>query len=157
MEAALSLQIHHSRVEVRGGAVEIDGLVVDDRTLAELVQRRLEQGVGGEETVTDALEIGARVLDREATAAEVDFVKREFEKLSGQVDRTFTDSAKAVVDQMQKQLERFLDGDSGAMAKALDSHSEDLAKVIAENFGADRSTAVQHQLREAMAKQLQEQ
>src|ERR687894_822522 len=135
MEAALSLQIHHSRVEVRGGAVEIDGLVVDDRTLAELVQRRLEQGVGGEETVTDALEIGARVLDREATGAEVDFVKREFEKLSGEVERSFADKARAVAEDMQKQFERFLGEDSGAMTKALDSHSEELGELIARHFG----------------------
>src|SRR5918997_268207 len=156
MEAALSLQIHHSRVEVRGGAVEIDGLVVDDRTLAELVQRRLEQGVGGEETVTDALEIGARVLDREATGAEVDFVKREFEKLSGQVDRTFSDKARTIVEHMQKQFERFLGEDSGAMAKALDAHSQEMEQVLTEHFGKDRSTAVQHQLRELLAKQMQE-
>src|SRR3712207_6733270 len=122
MEAALSLHVNTPHVEVRDGRVEVDGLVVDDRTLADLVVRRLEQGVAGEETVTDALEIGARVLDREATAAEVDFVRREFEKLSGQVDRTFSDKARTIVEHMQKQFERFLGEDSGAMAKALDAH-----------------------------------
>jgi hypothetical protein len=156
MEAALPLKLAKGRVEVRGDAVEIDGLVVDDRTLAELVLRRLEQGVDGEDTVTDALEIGARVLDREATGAEVDFVKREFEKLSGQVDRTFSDKARAVVDEMHKQFERFLGEDSGAMAKALDAHSEELENALAEHFGKDRATAVQHQLRELLAKQMQE-
>ncbi len=157
MEAALSLQIPQARVEVHEPAtVTIDGLSVEDRTLAELVARRREQGVAAEDTVTDALEIGARVLDREATGAEVDFVKREFEKLSGQVDRTFSDKARVIVDHMQRQFERFLGEDSGAMAKALDAHSDEMEQVLAEHFGNDRSTAVQHQLRELLAKQMQE-
>ena len=156
MEAALSLEIPTGRVELRGGAVVIDGLVVEDPTLAEVLARRLEQGVPAEETVTDALEIGARVLDREATAAEVDFVRREFEKLSGEVDRTFSDRARGVVEQMQKQLERFLGEGSGAMTKALDAHAGELEKALAEHFGADRSTAVQHQVRELISRSLRE-
>ena len=134
----------------------IDGLVVEDRTLAELIERRLEQGVAAEETAADALEIGARVLDREATGAEVDFVKREFEKLAGEVERSFADRARAVAEHMERQLEQFLGEDSGAMARALDAHSDELEELVAQHFGADRSTAVQHQLREGMTKLLQE-
>ena len=156
MEAALSFPISQPRVEVHGDRVEIDALTVDDRTLAELVERRAEQGVGGEDTVRDALEIGARVLDREATGAEVDFVKREFEKLSSEVERSFADKARAVAEHMQNQFERFLGEDSGAMTKALDSHSEELGELIARHFGGDRNTAVQHQLRELMSRALQE-
>ncbi|HLL86312.1 MAG TPA: hypothetical protein VK387_03255, partial [Thermoleophilaceae bacterium] len=100
--------------------------------------------------------IGARVLDREATGAEVDFVRREFEKLSSEVERSFADKARAVAEHMQSQFERFLGEDSGAMAKALDSHSEELGELIARHFGGDRSTAVQHQLRELMSRALQE-
>jgi hypothetical protein len=156
MEAALTFPIPQARVEVRGSTVTIDGLAIDDRTLAELVERRAEHGVAAEETIGDALEIGARVLDREATGAEVDFVKREFERLSSEVERSFADKARAVAEHMQKQFERFLGEDSGAMAKALDSHSEELGELIARHFGGDRSTAVQHQLRELMARALQE-
>ena len=156
MEAALTFPLSHARVHVRGDTVSIDGLAVEDRTLAELLERRCEQGVSSEDTVRDALEIGARVLDREATGAEVDFVRREFEKLSGEVERSFTEKARAVAEHMQGQFERFLGEDSGAMAKTLDSHSDQLAELIARNFGGDRSTAVQHQLREHMAKALQE-
>ena len=136
--------------------MSIDGLSVEDRTLAELVERRTGQGVTGGETVRDALEIGARVLDREATGAEVDFVRREFEKLSGEVERSFADKARTVAEHMQKQFERFLGEDSGTMAKALDSHSEELGELIERHFGGDRSTAVQHQLRELMSRALQE-
>jgi hypothetical protein len=156
MEAALTFPIPQPRVEVRGDTVTIDGVAVKDRTLAELVAHRLEQCYAGEDTVRDALEIGARVLDREATGAEVDFVRREFEKLSGEVERSFADKARAVAEHMQKQLERFLGEDSGAMAKALDSHSEELNELIKRHFGGDRSTAVQHQMRELMTRALQE-
>jgi hypothetical protein len=156
MEAALTFPISPPRVDVRDGTVSIDGLRVDDRTLADLVERRIEQGVSAEETVGDALEIGARVLDRESTGAEVDFVRREFEKLSGEVERSFADKARAVAEHMQKQFERFLGEDSGVMGKALDAHAEALGEELARNFGGDRSTAVQHQIRELTAKALRE-
>ena len=67
MEAAMKLQaIEESvagaaAVETRGDEVLIDGLVVTDRTLVELIERRLERDVASEETVADALAIGARV------------------------------------------------------------------------------------------------
>jgi len=157
MEAARPLQLTPRAVELRDGAVFIDGLVVQDRTLVELVQRRLEQQIEAGQTVTDALEIGARVLDREATAAEVDFVKRELERAFTDLDRSFSDRAVKITEELEERLEAFLGEDSGAMAKALDSHSQELGELITANFGSDRSTAVQHQLRETMAKALLEQ
>src|SRR5688500_12837953 len=101
MEAALTFPISPARVDVRDGVITIDGLRVEDHTLADLVERRLEQGVAGEDSVRDALEIGARVLDRESTGAEVDFVRREFEKLSGEVERSFAEKARHVGEQLQ--------------------------------------------------------
>jgi hypothetical protein len=156
MEAVTALQIGMRQVEIRDGAVVIDGLVVDDRTLVDVIERRLERDIGAEETVTDAIEIGARVLDREATSAEVDFVKHEFERVSTEVERAFADRARQLGESLQEQLERFLGEDSGAMAKALDSHAEELAELIAEHFGGDRSTAVQHQLKELVTRLLNE-
>ncbi len=156
MEAARALQLHQPAVEVRDGAVRIDGMVIPDRTLVELVERRLEQDVDPADTVADALEIGARVLDRETTAAEVDHVRHEFERVAGEVERTFVERARVVGEGLQQQLERFLGEEDGAMGKVLDAHSEELGELVARNFGGDRSTAVQHQLREVMVKLLQE-
>ncbi len=156
MEAARTLQFRPSTVDVRDGSVLIDGLSVEDRTLAELVERRRESGIEPEATVTDALEIGARVLDREATAAEVDHVRREFERVSGEVERSFSDRARGITDELQKQFERFLGEDSGTMGKVLDAHSGELTELVSVHFGGDRNTAVQHQLREVMVKLLQE-
>jgi hypothetical protein len=157
MEAAHALPISRPTVELRDGVVMIDGLVVEDRTLAELVERRLEQGTAADETVAQALEIGARVLDREATAAEVDFVKREFERASDEVERSFAERAAKVAEDLERRLEEFLGEDGGTVAKTLDSHADELAELIARHFGADRNTAVQHQVQEMLAKKLQEQ
>jgi flagellin-like hook-associated protein FlgL len=145
MEAARTLQLHTAAIDVRDGALSIDGLVVDDRTLVELVRRRMESGVDPEHTVRDSLEIGARVLDREGTGAEVDYVRRELERMSSDVERG-----------LREQFERFLGGDSGEMSKALESHSEELGELIARHFGSDRATAVQHQVRDVIGKALQE-
>ncbi len=156
MEAASALTLRPPTVQVRGGAVAIDGLTVHDERLAELVERRAEQGVAPEESVAAALEIGARVLDREATGAEVDFVKHEFARAAAEVERSFSERAHAVGEALGKQLERFLGEEGGAMGKALDAHSEELGEIVATHFGGDRATAVQHQLREVMVKLLQE-
>jgi hypothetical protein len=156
MEAVTTLQIGMRQVEIRDGVVVIDGLVVEDRTLVDVIERRMERSIDPEETVTDAIEIGARVLDREATSAEVDFVKHEFERVSAEVERAFTDRARQLGESLQEQLERFLGEDGGAMAKALDAHAGELAELVAEHFGGDRSTAVQHQLKELVTRLLVE-
>src|SRR5436190_19545622 len=62
MEAVHKLQFPDQSVELRGESVVIDNLVVADHTLVELVERRLEREITALETVTGALEIGARVL-----------------------------------------------------------------------------------------------
>jgi hypothetical protein len=156
MEAIQKLPIPESAVEVRDGAVFIDGLVVEDRTLCELIERRLEHDRSAEDTVRDAVEIGARVLDREATGAEVDLVKREFERVSAEVEHAFADKARETAEALQEQFEHFLGEDGGAMVKALEAHSGELGELVAEHFGVDRNTAVQHQLRELVTRLLNE-
>jgi hypothetical protein len=156
MEAIQKLPLRESSVEIRDGAVFIDGLLVQDRTLAELIERRLEVDRSADETVRDALEIGARVLDREATRAEVDFVKHEFERVSAEVERAFTDRAEETSKQLQEQFEHFLGEDGGALAEVLDAHADETAELIAQHFGEDRNTAVQHQLRDLVSKLLTE-
>ena len=156
MEAVHKLQFPDESVELRGGAVVIDHLVVDDRTLAELVERRLEREITALETVTDALEIGARVLDREATGAEVDAVRRELERVSAEAEHSFAERARTIGESLEQQFERFLGEDGGAMTKVLDTHSDELAELVARHFSGDRSTAVQHEVRELVTKALTE-
>jgi hypothetical protein len=152
MEAAQTLQLHKQAVELRDDGVFIDGLFVGDRTLVDLIQNRLEREIGAEETVVDALEIGARVLDREATGAEVEAIRRELERASTQAEHAFADRARKIEESFVQQFERFLGEDGGAMAKVLDAHADELSELVAQHFGGDRSTAVQHQVKELVAK-----
>jgi hypothetical protein len=154
MEAIRALKFTDQTVELRGGAVVIDNLMIEDRTLVELVERRLEREITELETVTDALEIGARVLDREATSAEVDAIRRELERVSAEAEHSFADRARTIAESLEKQFERFLGEDGGAMSKVLDAHSDELAELVAKHFSGDRSTAVQHEVKELVAKAL---
>jgi hypothetical protein len=154
MEAAQTLQLRPTRVELRDDGVYIEGLLVEDRTLAELVARRLERELDPEETVLDALAIGARVLDREATGAEVDFVQHQLARFTAEWESALAERVTKIADGLEEQLDRFLGEDGGVMAAALDAHAEGLSELIAEHFGVDRNTAVQHQMKEAIAKLL---
>src|SRR5688572_379185 len=143
-------------IETRGDEVFIDGLAVTDRTLVELITRRLEREIAAEETVTDALAIGARVLDREATGAEVEAVRHELKHAAAEAERSFADRARTIEEGLVKQFERFLGEDSGAMSKLLDSQADEFTELVTKHFGLDRNTAVQHQIKEDVKKALGE-
>lgn len=138
MEAATPL--HKPHVSARGDRVKIDGLVVIDEALARLV----EEGPDPEKVVGDALEIGARVLDREQTAANAEFVKTEFEKVSKTVEAEFGEKARATAEQLGSQLEEVFDPDRGQ-----------LARLFEESFSEGSSKAVQNQVRDAVKDLLQ--
>ena len=61
------------------------GLAIDDATAVDLVRARLEAGDDPAAVIADAIEIGARVLSREQTGANVEFVKAELEKTAREV------------------------------------------------------------------------
>lgn len=102
----------------------IEHLVVDDERAARIVRERAEGGEAPARAVSDAIEIGARVLDREATAAEVDYVKAEFGRHAGEL------------------AER--------LGEVVESGNDQLAEEIAKSFGADRTGTVQHQIKEML-------
>lgn len=159
MEAVRNLQAIEDQqagavIETRGDEVFIDGLAVTDRTLVELITRRLEREIAADETVTDALAIGARVLDREATGAEVEAVRHELKHAAVEAERSFADRARTIEEGLVKQFERFLGEDGGAMSKLLDSQADDFTELVTKHFGLDRNTAVQHQIKEDVKKAL---
>ena len=95
MEAATPLR--QPRITVLANRVLVDGLAIDDPTAVELVRAREEAGDDPARVVGDAIEIGARVLHREQTGANVEFVKTEFEKSARQLDAEFVERARRVV------------------------------------------------------------
>ncbi|HSJ16526.1 MAG TPA: DUF2130 domain-containing protein [Solirubrobacterales bacterium] len=96
----------------------IDGLTVNDERAARVVRERAESGHPPGETVRKTIEIGARVLDAEETAVNVDYVRHELGQLDRRLGGTLEESATAIAEQ------------------------------IAKAFGADRSDSVQAQIKE---------
>jgi hypothetical protein len=138
MEAATPLR--HPHVSAQDDRVRIDGLIVADETLARLVAEALDP----DSIAIDALEIGARVLDREQTGANAEFVKTEFEKVSKSVEAEFGERAKQAAEELGEKLDAVFDPDSGHLSKSLE-----------ELFSDGSSVAVQNRVKELVAEALQ--
>jgi hypothetical protein len=109
----------------------IEHLTVADERAARVVRERAEAGQPGPETVIKVIEIGARVLDREETAANVDYVRRELQSGLGELDKR--------------------------LQGTLEAGEEALGERIASAFGADRNDSVQAQIKEMVAAATQQQ
>ena len=139
MEAATPLPFA-PQVRVVGDRLRIDGLVVDDECVVRLARDREEAGEDPAKLVCDAVEIGARVLDREQTGANAEFVKHEFEKAARELDAAFVQRAKAVADRLDTKVDEVFGADNGHVTKALARH-----------FGDESSSAVQHRVKALVA------
>ncbi len=109
----------------------IESLTVTDERAARVVRERAEAGQEPARTVADAIEIGARVLDREDAAAEVDYVRAEFERHAGALRERLT--------------------------KTLETGDTQLADRIAASFDGTRDGSVQKEIDRLLAKALEEQ
>jgi len=132
MEAATALR--PARVQVLLGRVIVDHVVVDDAATADFVRRRAEAGDDPARVVCDAVEVGARVLDREQAGATVEVLQGSLEQAKNEVVGAF-----------QAGLEQAFGPESGHVTRVLQRH-----------FGADSSAAVQHQVRAAVGELLAE-
>jgi hypothetical protein len=140
MEAATPL-FATSSVRVFGDRLLIDGLVVED----ECAVRAAREAEDPARFVRDAVEIGARVLDREQTEAGIEHFRVEAEK----VEAAFTEKARTVAEYFSTKVDEALGPESGHLTKALQRH-----------FSDDSAGAVQHRvkavLEEVMTKQRDE-
>src|SRR3954452_19499190 len=121
------------------GRVIIDNVVVDDPATAAFVDRRMSAGDDPVAVVTDAVEVGARVLEREQAAVDAEFVRNEFAQVSHEVEREFVDRARVVAEFFGTKVDEVFGAEDGRLARELQ-----------RLFGAESSVAVQHQLREIM-------
>src|SRR4051794_22726310 len=137
MEAATPLRV--PRVHVLMGRVIVDNLVVDDPATAAFLDRRIDAGDDATSVVVDAIEIGARVLEREQSAVDAEFVRNEFEKVSREVEGAFVERARVVAEFFGTKVDEVFGPENGHLAKELQ-----------RLFGEGSSAAVQHQLREVM-------
>jgi hypothetical protein len=141
MEAATPLRQPH--VRVIGDRVAIDGLVVEDGCAVRVVRTREEHGDDPVKTVRDAIEIGARVLDREQAGANAEFVKAEFEKAAVDLNSQFTDRARQVAEYFNDRVEEVFGPENGHLQREL------------EKLFSDGSTAsVQNRVRELVQEAL---
>jgi hypothetical protein len=138
MEAATPLR--HPRVTTAGELLTIKDLTVEDEAAARVVREREQAGDDPAKTVADAIEIGARVLDREQAAANAEYVRTEFEKTAGEIDRQFSEKARTVAEHFGKKVDEVFGEESGQLAKEF------------EKLFSDGSTAsVQNRVRELVA------
>jgi len=138
MEAATPLRPPH--VRTLGDRVVVDGLVIEDDCAVRLVREREGAGDDPVKVVRDAVEIGARVLDREQAAANAEFVKTEFEKASKDVQVEFADKARTIAEFFENQFAEVFGEDDGQLAKELE-----------RRFGDGSAVSVQNRVREAVA------
>jgi hypothetical protein len=144
MEAAAT-PLRSPRVTALMGRLIIENVVVDDATAADLVRARSDAGEDPARVVADAVEIGARVLDRERAGASVEVLRQDLEHASKEVESRLGQTSEAVVTALHKELEEIFGPESGHVTR-----------VLARHFGAESSTAVQHQVRAAVAELLNE-
>jgi archaellum component FlaC len=143
MEAATPLRTPAIRTLGEDRLV-VDGLVIHDECAVRLVREREEAGDDPVKAVADAIEIGARVLDREQAGANADFVKSEFDKVSREVEAAFTERAREVSAEFEKQIDAVFGPESGHLMRELERH-----------FSDDSSSAVQNRVKEVITEVMQ--
>jgi hypothetical protein len=151
MEAATPLPF--SQVRTHAGRLWIDGLVVDDASAVRLAREREQHGEDVSRLVLDAIAIGARVLDREQTGANADFVKAEFEKAARELDAAFVDRARLVAERLDKRIDDVFGPENGHVTKALARHFGDESSVAVQNRVKALLSEVGVQMREDLRRQ----
>jgi hypothetical protein len=151
MEAATPLRQPH--VRTIGDRLAVDGLVVQDECAVRLVREREEAGDDPVRAVVDAIEIGARVLDREQAGANADFVRGEFERAARELEAGFAERARQVGDDWRRMVEEVFGADSGHVTKALERHFSDDSDAAVQNRVRDLIADVMARSREDLLKQ----
>jgi hypothetical protein len=151
MEAATPLPF--SQVRTQGARLWVDGLVVDDACAVRLAREREQAGEDVARLVVDAIAIGARVLDREQTGANADFVRAEFEKAARELDAAFVDRARLVAERLDQRIDDVFGPENGHVTKALARHFGDESSVAVQNRVKALLSEVGVQMRDDLRKQ----
>lgn len=130
MEAATPLPF--SQVRVVGDTLRVDGLVVRDECAVRLVAEHDDPA----RIVGEAIEIGARILDREQTGAGAETIKVEM----AEAGRRFTEHATRLAERMDQKVEAVFSAENG-----------DLSRLMARHFGDESNVAVQHRIKALLA------
>lgn len=129
MEAATALIRSH--VRTLGDRLVIDALTIEDPVAVRLAREREQAGEDPARFVSDAVEIGARVLDREQAGLQADFVKAEFERAAHELEGGFAERSRIVTQAFDARLVEL----GQTLTRALETH-----------FSDDSVQAVQHRV-----------
>src|SRR5919201_2550407 len=151
MEAATPLR--RPSVRTAGDRVAIDGLLIDDRAAVRLVRTREEADEDTVKPIEDAIEIGARVLEREQTGADAELARAELQRASRELESAFADQTRAVSEGLEKQLDEVFGPDSGHLARALERHFSDGSSEAVQNRVRDIVRELMFQAREDLLRQ----
>ncbi len=138
MEAATPLR--QPRVHIFSNAFVVDGLTIDDRCAAELLRSRSDAGEDPVRVVTEAIEIGARVLDREQAGATVELFRADLEKSTREAEAALAARVVEMSEAFARKFDEAFAADSGHVSRSLERH-----------FGEGSSEAVQHRIRQVMS------
>jgi hypothetical protein len=151
MEASEKQQLGLDEASVRALAdrIVIEHLTVTDERAARVVRERAEAGQPQPRTVADAIEIGARVLDREDTVAEVDYVRREFETVAAEHREQVEARNREAAERVEAEIRRAFGSEEagGMLSDALENHSTGLSEQLAALFDEGRDSTVQARIK----------
>jgi hypothetical protein len=140
------LELDDATVRLVADRLVIERLEIVDERAARVVRERAEIGQAPAETVTKAVEIGARVLDSEETAVNVDYVRAEFERHAGALRRDLSKTLEDGDEQLAERIATSFDpGRDGSVPKeiedrvkhALAEQREALLKLFSADEGAN--------------------
>jgi hypothetical protein len=151
MEAATPLR--SARVRTLGDRVVADGLVVDDECAVRLVQEREKAGEDPAPLLVDAIEIGARVLDREQAGANADFVRAELEKVTRVTDQALGERTREFNEALAQKIDEAFGAESGHVTKALQRHFSDESSGAVQNRVKDVITEVMARTQQELVRQ----
>jgi hypothetical protein len=143
-------------VRVLENRLVIESLTITDERAAGLVRERAEAGQDAGAVVADAIEVGARVMRREGSELDLEHARAEFDRATQHSLEEFGKQADEVVKALDSQLAQVFSAEEGVLTRTLDGFGDELGEQIARNFDGERATAVQHQVRELVAKALED-
>jgi len=142
-------------VTLRGDEIHVESLVVSDHRAADIVRERVELGGSEVELVRRSIEIGLRALQGADTEIEAAYVRSEFDRVARQVSESFGGRADEVGKQMEEIFNQAVMGDDSKLQENLSTHADEIAEQIAAKFDPERSTAVQHEMKQMVNAELQ--
>jgi len=148
-EKKQQLPLDDGSVRALDDRLVIERLTVSDERAARVVRERAEAGQPPPRTVSDAIEIGARVIDGEDTVAEVDYVRREFEQVAAEHRELVDAKNREAAERVETELRRAFGSEeaAGLLGAALEGHSTNLSERLAELFDEGRDSAVQARIK----------